>query len=81
MRLLLRREERRPDPEPLDHDDRRPVLVVMVLWVVALGVTLLSQDALRAADREWWVWSCVAGLALGAAGLVHLQHRRSRGRR
>jgi len=79
VRVLLRPEERRPDPAPLPADDRRPVLVGTVLWLVALLACLLFADELAAQDRSWWTWACVAGAALGVIGLVHLQRRRARG--
>jgi hypothetical protein len=32
---------------------------------------------LHAGDRDWWPWTCVAGMGLGAIGWVYL--RRGRG--
>ncbi|WP_353510241.1 DUF2530 domain-containing protein [Intrasporangium sp.] len=48
----------------------------IVAWAVALVVTLVVP-ALHAGDRDWWPWTCVAGMGLGAIGWVYL--RRGRG--
>lgn len=65
-------EEIRPLAVPM----RRIVEVGLGLWTLGLVVTL-AVPALHAADRSWWPWCCVAGLALGALGWVYL--RRGRG--
>ena len=46
------------------------------MWLVALVVTLVVP-ALHEGDRDWWPWTCVAGLVLGAMGWAYL--RRGRG--
>ncbi len=79
MRVYLRPEERRPDPAPLATDDRRAVLVGTAVWAALLGVALLGRDRLVADDRGWWLWVCVAGIALGLLGLSYLHHRTVRG--
>lgn len=53
----------------------RVVGIGMILWGVALVVTLLVP-ALRTGDRAWWPWCAVAGIALGALGLAYLARRR-----
>jgi hypothetical protein len=49
-------------------------------WAVALVVLLIVGDALPAGSR-WWVWTCVAGLAMGLFALWYvpaLKRRRTR---
>jgi hypothetical protein len=72
------------DPQPTPVDDITPVHVPMLriveigiaVWAVALVVTLLVP-ALHEPPREWWPWTCVAGIVLGAIGWVYV--RRGRG--
>ena len=62
--------------EPLAWSSARIVLGGLVLWAVALVVTLVVP-ALHTGDRDWWPWCCVAGLALGSLGYAYM--RRGRG--
>lgn len=78
MRLWIKDSERRPDPEPVTTDDRKVILVGLVLWVVALGVLLVFLGPLLADGGVWMLWTAVAGLALGVAGLVYTQRRHTR---
>lgn len=55
---------------------QRVIQVGLVLWALALVVTLLVP-ALHEGERDWWPWACVAGLVLGAVGLLYV--RRGRG--
>ena len=41
MKLFLKDSERRPDPEPLQTDDRKAVLVGLAAWLVAFVVLLV----------------------------------------
>lgn len=45
-------------------------------WALALAV-ILAVPSLHQGDRDWWPWTCVAGLVLGALGYLYL--RRGRG--
>lgn len=65
-----------PELEPLAWSSARIVLGGLVLWVVALVVTL-AVPALHTGERDWWPWCCVAGLALGSLGYAYM--RRGRG--
>ncbi|MCU1577543.1 MAG: hypothetical protein JWP70_2247 [Leifsonia sp.] len=76
MRLWLKDSERRPDPTPVETDDRRAVLAGLVLWLVALVVLLLLASELVARDLFWWLWTVVVGVALGIVGLIYLSIRR-----
>lgn len=55
---------------------QRIIAIGLVLWLVALLVTLVVP-ALHEGDRSWWPWACVAGLVLGTVGLLYV--RRGRG--
>lgn len=62
--------------EPLRVDTPQIIVVGLVLWVVALAITL-AVPALHSGDRDWWPWAAVAGLVLGTMGLAYV--RRGRG--
>lgn len=79
MRLWLKDSERKPDPTPVATDDRKVVLVGLVMWVLALVGLLIFLQPLLAAGRGFWLWTVVVGIALGLAGLVYTSIRRSRG--
>jgi MYXO-CTERM domain-containing protein len=64
--------------EPLDVDAVRTVQIGTVLWAVALIVTLIMRDDLQDDGRTWWIWTCVAGVALGLLGLLVTVRRRRR---
>jgi Protein of unknown function (DUF2530) len=67
---------RRPDPEPLETDDRWFVVAGIVLWVVAFVVlAVFFRDDLRRHHSEWWLWSCWIGVALGLYGLRFVSRR------
>ena len=76
MRLWLKDSERRPDPTPVRTDDRKAVLVGLVLWLVALGGLLLFLGPLLADGRGWWLWAVLVGLGLGLVLLVYTHRRR-----
>jgi len=64
------------DPQPLASDTARILEIGMACWSVALVVCLLVP-ALHQADRAWWPWTCVAGIAGGGLALLYV--RRGRG--
>ena len=76
MRLYQRSADRRPDPPPLDTDDRAAVLVGIGLWVVALVLALVLNGRLAEQGHSWWAWTAVAGIGLGLAGLLYLRRVR-----
>ncbi len=70
-----------PSPDPADvapqslapaRVDTAPIVVAgLVGWVVALVVTLVVP-ALHTGERDWWPWTCVAGIVLGLVGLLYV---------
>jgi hypothetical protein len=40
-------------------------------WAVAL-VVLLSVRSVLPPDARWWIWTCVAGMAMGLFGLWYV---------
>ena len=64
------------EPQPLASDAARMLEIGMVLWGLALAVTLLVP-ALHQGDRQWWPWTCIAGMAGGGMALLYI--RRGRG--
>jgi hypothetical protein len=67
---------RRPDPEPLEHDDVKVVLAGTALWVLALVVLGIAR--LAGSDVQgWWLAMCGCGIALGLVGIRYTQRRRA----
>ena len=75
MRIWLKDSERRPDPAPVSTDDRKAVLVGIALWIAGLAGLLVFLTPLTEAGDAWWLWACVAGLALGLIGLLYTHLR------
>jgi len=75
VRLWLKDSERRPDPAPVATDDRKAVLVGIALWIVGLAAVLIFLVPVTAAGDSWWLWACVAGLALGVVGLLYTHNK------
>ena len=68
---------RRPDPPPLETDDRPVVLVGIALWIAAFVVLLVFfRDDLHRHHTTWWLWSCGIGVVLGLYGLRYAARRR-----
>jgi heme/copper-type cytochrome/quinol oxidase subunit 3 len=66
------------DVQPLDVTGVRTVTVGTVLFLVASVALAFSREALQDAGREWWLWTCVAGFALGLFGCVYCRRRAGR---
>lgn len=77
MRLWLKDSERRPDPAPVAADDRTPVIVGTLLWVVVLLATLVVGLSAGRLDGVW-LWTGVVGIVLGLLGLAYTQRRHTR---
>ncbi|MFC6086940.1 DUF2530 domain-containing protein [Sphaerisporangium aureirubrum] len=65
-------EPRPPDLAPLKTNDAATILAGTGLWAVALIVLLIVQPG---PDRQWWIWTCVAGIGLGLFGVWHVRRR------
>ena len=75
VRFWLKDSERRPDPAPVQTDDRTAFLVGTAAWVVALAVFVILLPTLVEQGHTWWLWTCVAGLAIGLIGLLYTHWR------
>lgn len=74
MRLWLQDSERRPDPAPFATDERIPVLVGWLLWVLAGGAVLVVLP-----DAREVAWPVVAaGVVLGLVLAAYVLVRRAR---
>jgi hypothetical protein len=69
------RPPRRPDPEPLEVDDANVIAIGTLLWFVAWGFLMAFHDTLDEHGNEWWIWTAVAGLGLGAWGWLLVRKR------
>ncbi|MBC7517906.1 MAG: DUF2530 domain-containing protein [Microbacteriaceae bacterium] len=76
MRLWLKDSERRPDPPPPKTDDRFPLAVGSVAWVVAFGCALFIPGLADAVSNVHLVITCLIGVALGIIGLGYLLYKR-----
>jgi hypothetical protein len=78
---LSRGEAGRPSPPPpLEANDQLVVGVGTAAWAIALVVLLIVRDSLPASAR-WWIWTCLAGVALGLFALWYvprLKHSRAK---
>ncbi len=75
MRLWLKDSERRPDPPAVKTDDRKPMLIGIGIWLVGLAALLVFITPLTEAGNEWWLWTCIAGIALGLIGILYTNWR------
>ena len=62
-------------PKPLHVPTRRIIAVGMILWGIALVVTL-AVPALHTGERSWWPWTCAFALGLGVFGLAYVARGR-----
>ena len=69
---------RRPDPPPLQTNDRPVILVGMAAWAVAFVVLVaFFRDDLREHHATYWLWACGVGVGMGLYGL-HFTRKRNR---
>jgi hypothetical protein len=64
--------------DPLDVDGTRTVAVGSLLFLAAFLVLLPFHAKLEAADKTWWLWTCLAGFGLGVIGWDYCRRRRRR---
>jgi hypothetical protein len=78
VRIWLKDSERRADPQPMKTDDRKVVLVGLVLWVIALAGLLIFVRPLLDGGHGFWLWTVVVGITIGLVGLVYTTWRQGR---
>jgi hypothetical protein len=78
VRIWLKDSERKPDPQPVKTDDRKVVLVGLVLWLLALVGLLIFVRPLLDGGNGFWLWTVVVGIAIGLMGLVYTTWRQGR---
>ncbi len=66
------------DVEPLDVNGIRTVQVGTALWFVTFVALLPFYGRLREHGHLWWLWTCMAGVALGLFGLEYVRRRAGR---
>lgn len=65
------------DVEPLDVDGVRTVMVGSAIWLLTFIGLLPFYGRLQESGHTWWLWTCLAGLALGLFGLEYTKRRRN----
>ena len=55
-------------PPPLEANDQFVAAVITAGWAVALVVLLVLREQIPP-DERWWIWTCVAGVAMGLFAL------------
>ncbi len=65
MRFYVKDSERKPDPQPVKTNARLAISVGLVLWVLALAACIFFSGSLAAAEKSWWLSTCLFGIALG----------------
>ena len=74
MRLWLKDSERRPDPAPVQTDDRMPMIVGIAAWAIAF-VGLLVVGPRFPGFTGVWLVTCALGFVLGLFGLLYTVRR------
>ena len=70
----------RPAPPPLEANDELVTAIITAAWAVALAVLFVLRDQIPPAER-WWIWTCVAGVAMGLFALWYVPRmKRARAR-
>jgi Protein of unknown function (DUF2530) len=64
------------EPQPLPVSTPKVILWGIAAWTVALATTV-AVPSLHTGERDWWPWSCLAGIVLGFIGYTYV--RRGRG--
>jgi uncharacterized protein DUF2530 len=67
-------------PPALEGNDQLIAAIGTVAWAVAL-IVLVSLGHHLPSSRHWWIWTCVAGMGLGAFAVLYVPRlKRSRTR-
>ena len=70
----------RPPPPPLEANDVLVTATGTAAWAVALVVLLILREQIPPSER-WWIWVCVAGVAMGLFALWYVPRvKRTRAR-
>jgi drug/metabolite transporter (DMT)-like permease len=70
----------RPAPPPLEANDFLVTAIGTAAWAVALVVLLVLRNQIPPSER-WWIWTCVAGVAMGLFALWYVPRiKRARAR-
>lgn len=78
VRLYVPAARRRPQPPLPPVDDRRPVAVGTVVWLVLFVLGLIFRGELAEQGREWWIWTALCGAGLGLVGFGYLHRHADR---
>lgn len=63
---------------PIDPDAVMTIRVGTAVWALSLIGMLVFSSTLADHDKTWWLWTTVAGSALGVAGIALTTRRRQR---
>lgn len=66
------------DVEPLDVTGTVSVTLGTAAWAMAFVVLLLFRSTLAHDDNTDWLWTCLAGIALGIFGIWYCRRRARR---
>lgn len=56
--------------------ERLPVAIGTGIWALLFVLGLILRPELASTEREWWIWTALAGIALGFVGYTYLVVRR-----
>jgi len=65
-------------PQPVDVDGVAIVTVGTILWAIAFVALLPFRSRLADHNIDWWLWVCLAGVAMGLWGISYCRRRRNR---
>jgi Protein of unknown function (DUF2530) len=65
-------------PQPVDVDGVAIVTVGTILWAIAFVALLPFRSRLADHNIDWWLWTCLAGVAMGLWGINYCRRRRNR---
>jgi hypothetical protein len=75
MKLFVKDEDRRPDPEPIKSNPGILAITGIIFWGLTLAV-FLNFPATLPAEKPWWLFTCVVGLILGIAFYIKFGRRK-----